>query len=352
MNPALNTALTFAKSNIRVFPLKNNSKSEQVLRSWKEEASCSKFQINGWFIGRNYNVGICTGNGLIVIDVDCKHSREGIDLIKEYAERFPKTLVVQTPSGGYHLYYKVDKEIGNRVGLYEEIDIRGENGYVVGAGSTIGEREYKVIRDYPIAEANEAVYSFLEGPKQEHRQGIYSFEKIAQGKRNDTLFHLACFLQKRGLADQSIREAISSENEIKCDPPLSAKELDTLISSALKYNKGTYETGSEITYGGRFTAADLLSGPISETQDIVEGLVSVGVSLLGAPQKSGKTFFCLQMADALSSGKEFFGKKVVQGTVLYLALEDHKTKLQTCIQRETLSYVELSHHRDVYITSV
>jgi hypothetical protein len=96
----------------------------------------------------------------------------------------------------------------------------------------------------------------------------------------------------------------------------------------LKYNKGTDETGSEITYGGRFTAADLLSGPISETQDIVEGLVSVGVSLLGAPQKSGKTFFCLQMADALSSGKEFLGKKVVQGTVLYLALEDHKTKLQ------------------------
>lgn len=328
MNPALNTALTFAKSNIRVFPLKNNSKSEQVLHSWKEEASCSKFQINGWFIGRNYNVGICTGSGLIVIDVDCKHSREGIDLIKQYADQFPKTLVVQTPSGGYHLYYKVDREIGNRVGLYEEIDIRGENGYVVGAGSTIGEREYKVIRDYTIAEANEAVYSFLEGPKQKSRQDIYSFEKIAQGKRNDTLFHLACFLQKRGLADQSIRDAISRENEIKCDPPLSSKELDTLISSALKYNKGTYETGSEITYGGRFTAADLLSGPISETQDIVEGLVSVGVTLLGAPQKSGKTFFCIQMADALSSGKEFLGKKVVQGTVLYLALEDHKTKLQ------------------------
>ena len=41
----------------------------------------------------------------------------------------------------------------------------------------------------------------------------------------------------QGLADQSIRDAISRENEIKCDPPLSSKELDTLISSALKYNK-------------------------------------------------------------------------------------------------------------------
>ena len=72
----INVALPF--TTVRVaYRLKNNSKSEQVLRSWKEEASCSKFQINGWFIGRNYNVGICTGNGLIVIDVDCKHSREG-----------------------------------------------------------------------------------------------------------------------------------------------------------------------------------------------------------------------------------------------------------------------------------
>ena len=149
MNPALNTALAFAKYNIRVFPLKNNSKSEQVLHSWKEEASCNTFQINGWFIGKNYNVAICTGNGLIVIDVDCKHSGKGIDLIKEYADQFPKTLVVQTPSGGFHLYYKVDREIGNRVGLYEEIDIRGENGYVAGAGSTL--KEYIIVSCLPHA---------------------------------------------------------------------------------------------------------------------------------------------------------------------------------------------------------
>ena len=53
MNTQLETALTFAKNNVRVFPLKCNSKGEQILHSWKEEATTDIEQIKKWFSETN-----------------------------------------------------------------------------------------------------------------------------------------------------------------------------------------------------------------------------------------------------------------------------------------------------------
>ena len=68
MNPQLNSALNYAKNNFKVFPLKVNSKSGQVCKSWKEEATMDVNQIYQWFSNTDYNVGVRTGGGLVVID--------------------------------------------------------------------------------------------------------------------------------------------------------------------------------------------------------------------------------------------------------------------------------------------
>ena len=57
-------------------------------------------------------------------------------------------------------------------------------------------------------------------------------------------------------------------------------------------------------------------------------MISVGLTLIGAPQKTGKTFFGLQLCDAISEGKDFLGKKVQKGTALYLAFEDKKVNIR------------------------
>ena len=62
-------------------------------------------------------------------------------------------------------------------------------------------------------------------------------------------------------------------------------------------------------------------------------MISVGLTLLGAPQKSGKTFFGLQLCDAIVEGKNFLGRKVQKGTAVYLAFEDKKTKIKKRLQR-------------------
>ena len=332
MNTQLETALTFAKINVRVFPLKSNSKGEQILHSWKEEATTDIKKIKEWFTDTDYNIGVCTGDGLVVIDVDVKQSGKGIELINSNKANFPNTYIVKTPSGGYHLYCKVDKPIKNRVRIYDEIDIRGENGYVVGAGSSINNKSY-TSNNIPIAEANEFVYQFLEGDKEKKLPSAVTQERINEGQRNDYLFRLGCFMQSKGMEDDSIYAALIVENQKKCDPPLDETEVNVIYQSVLKYQKQVMALPDKQPANGRFTLKQLMDEKLENIPSIVEDMLTPGVALLGAPQKTGKTFFCLQLADAITNGKDFFGRKVKQGPVLYLAFEDHKYSFSQRLKR-------------------
>lgn len=62
--------------------------------------------------------------------------------------------------------------------------------------------------------------------------------------------------------------------------------------------------------------------PKVECTDIVENLLPIGVTLLAAPSKMGKTFLCMQMANAFAKGNEFLGFQCKQRNVYYIALED------------------------------
>lgn len=333
MKTQLENALAFANNNVKVFPLSYNSKSEQILSSWKNEATTDVNQIKKWFENTDCNLAIRTGNGLAVIDVDVKNSEEGKKLILEKLKEFPNTFTVQTPSGGYHFYYRVDRLVKCRVRVHEEIDIRGENGYVVGPGSCINGKFYEIKNNVPIAQATESVYSFMEGYVQTKQRKIISSGQYLEGQRNDYLFRMACSLQSKGLDDDAICSAISIENEKKCYPPLKQSEIERLCKSSMRYEKGNLTIKNEVTCTNRYTACELINAQEDESLEIVENMLSVGVAILGAPQKTGKTFFCIQLADSIVNGTNFLGRKVVQGSALYLAFEDHKTMIQKRLKR-------------------
>lgn len=327
MNPKLTSALMYAQYHFKVFPLKVNSKSGQVLKSWKEEATTDQDTIMNWFSNTDYNVGVRTGNGLLVIDVDNKNGKNGYQSIEPFLKKFPKTLVVKTANNGWHMYYYVDRPISCKVGLYEAIDIRGEGGYVVGAESVIENKKYFISFDSPIAHANDAVYQFLE--KNNKLTKVNSMmDYIQEGERNNYLFKIGCFLQQKGLCDEAIRLCLNKENELRWNPQLSDKEVETIIQSSLKYKKGFIEMKNTMHYEGSYTVTELLDSQEDDEPDIVEDMISVGLTLLGAPQKCGKTFLGLQLSDAIATGKDFLGKKVEKGTALYLAFEDRKTKIK------------------------
>lgn len=81
----------------------------------------------------------------------------------------------------------------------------------------------------------------------------------------------------------------------------------------------------------------------SQQDEVIINFLPVGVTLLGAPQKIGKTFFCLQLSNAVAKGESFLEHQVVQGRVVYCALEDTKDKIK---KRYELFGVEASPNID------
>ncbi|MCD8108647.1 MAG: helicase RepA family protein [Clostridiales bacterium] len=73
---------------------------------------------------------------------------------------------------------------------------------------------------------------------------------------------------------------------------------------------------------------ELLDSTLVQSGVIVEGLLKNGVYLLAGAPKVGKSFFSMQLAYSIASGKPFLTYDVHGGTVLYLALEDDYSRLQ------------------------
>lgn len=132
----------------RLFPLLPNSK-RPAIDKWPLKATNDRKTLERWFdSSKGYNVGVATGHGLIVVDVDVKKGAPGLDSLELLdMEGLPQSLRVRTPSGGLHIYLLTDEDIPNSVNSldgYPGIDIRGKGGYVVGPGSTIDGEAYTI----------------------------------------------------------------------------------------------------------------------------------------------------------------------------------------------------------------
>lgn len=126
-------ALEYASSGFPVFPLEPMGKRPIVSQGFKV-ATCDYPLVCAWWERNpNANVGMPTGpaSGLLVLDVDPEHG--GNESLRALPIR-PMTWVVETPSGGFHYWFKYPHgaRLGNTAGkLGPGLDTRGEGGYVV-----------------------------------------------------------------------------------------------------------------------------------------------------------------------------------------------------------------------------
>ena len=77
------------------------------------------------------------------------------------------------------------------------------------------------------------------------------------------------------------------------------------------------------------SASDILQTDYPEMLWIIPDILPIGLSVLAGKSKVGKSWLCLQMLRAVVTGREFFGRKVKQGPVLYLSLEDTARRLKS-----------------------
>jgi predicted P-loop ATPase len=257
-NRLLDTALYYAKEyGWAVFPVGANKKP--LTPHGFKDAKKDPGAIKAWWKQHpTAGIGVATGSmsNLIVIDEDIDEAK-GLNGYEEVSKweaengNLPETVTCITGRGGYHLYFHYEgKDIGNRAGILEGVDVRGEGGYVIAPPSPHPNGTEYVWElppdEYDFAPLNDTVKRFLLY-KEEVDVIADSFEmpdKIEEGTRNDTLYRLACSLQAKGLPDNAIIEAVMATNLEKCAEPLDRDEIELLCSSAFTYEKGKLQAVS------------------------------------------------------------------------------------------------------------
>jgi len=193
MSDLLTQAVSLAQQGYRVLPLKPGTRIPN-LKDWQQLATSDTETITKWWKRRpNANVGIATGRTFLVIDVDVKNGKSGLQSLAELraAHSLPKTYTVKTPSGGLHLDYKhpgADRPIKNQVNWYpgqkpgvrKGIDIRADEGQVVAPGMEVTEfpgKPYTVAFDIPMAELPKSLTDLLPYREKDHAADTHFSEK-------------------------------------------------------------------------------------------------------------------------------------------------------------------------------
>lgn len=258
-------ALEAANHGFPVFRLRPRSKVPMA-EGWQVEATQDSEAIKGlWKKAPRANIGVITGNGLIVVDVDVDQQK-GIDgtpsfiqLKKEFS--LPDTANLVTGRGGTHYYYRVPSEVAvkNRTGLCDGIDIRGDGGYVVADGS-IHENGNKYFWDQSpseitISELPKAFIEFIGKEKSANLRTIKSSSLdidlstvlfgVPESKRNHLLFRYGCRLRAQGLRAPEIEVLLTkaAENSL---PPFPLDELKKVVESVGRYKKTDAQLHSSI----------------------------------------------------------------------------------------------------------
>ena len=251
-NELYEAAITYISQGFAVFPLQVKGKKPLTSHGVKD-ASSDPAVVKGWWqTWPNANIGIATGQvsgGLCVIDMDIDEEKglDGWRSLRDWQDGhgiISPSWLCKTGRGGYHYYFLADEPINNRVGVIPGVDIRGDGGYIVappsihpnGTPYTWDEKCDPEVM--PLHSIDDNIRFLLHKGSNAPTMKYLAPTKIPEGERNHTLFQLACSLQAKGLSDQAIHAAVMSENNAKCVPPLSDKEIITIIKSVQKYEKG------------------------------------------------------------------------------------------------------------------
>ncbi|MCK1367232.1 bifunctional DNA primase/polymerase [Bradyrhizobium sp. 62] len=170
-NSTMIAALAHAARGWPVFPCSPATKAPLTPNGHKNAATDKDTIIAWWSRWPHAMIGIPTGtaSGVWVLDIDKKADVDGeaaLARLEEAHGPLAETYTVATPSGGMHLYFRYVQGIGNRGGFEPGIDVRGEGGYVIAAGSVRDDGcFYDPVSDCDIQEATDWLVQIVKRPK-------------------------------------------------------------------------------------------------------------------------------------------------------------------------------------------
>jgi hypothetical protein len=260
----LDYAMAWASRGFRVFPLIRGTRDGQLTSSHVNDATTDPNWINYWWgNGQDHNIGVATGNGLTVIDIDVKKGKPGLENFLKLVGEF-NTLTVQTPSGGYHCYYTAAIDFGQSE-VDKGVDVRSHHGYVLAPGSYVKDVNagvdgfYQIVREGAPVMLPTQIAQRLRPAGQRKAHSDIALVDLDQPRNvsdalhylahqapiaiegqngNDTTYRVAARLTRDfALSDQTAYELLQSYWNPKCAPPWGPHELWALVQHSRDYGQ-------------------------------------------------------------------------------------------------------------------
>ncbi len=367
--------------------------------SWPAEATTDPDTIRRMWTAadgssNDYNIGLAMGRGFAAIDADCKpklnadktpkldeQGRQmfgtGVKTLEQWDmfDELPKGYRQTTASGGVHVILALpeDAEIGNSSSkIADDVDVRGRNGLIVGAGSTIDGKAYvweggkreempaEFVRrcGAPRERAKDSKVPLVELDKPQNIERAKQYLTDDDGARawyaeGASRYAVACQLKDLGVSVETcfelmaehwnydsdfdrLQEKIEHAYEYglnrpgSADPAAEFSDDEGLLDVPLGVSP--YEPSAPSKSTGavrRGTLSDLsVDTDFKPPPELVRDTIPDGgvVGFIAGQSGALKTFVALELAVCLATGEDFAGRKVERtGGVVFAAFEGEGT---------------------------
>jgi len=319
-------AKKLAARGFHVFPIIENSKLPLLKEFTEISTDNAKDLGRFWYdsvleMEHHHNIGIATSKfkdgALLVVDVDNKKGKNGSATVLQLelnGFEFPRTLMQKTPTGGYHYIYKVSEPIKQGVSvLGKGLDIRSRGGYILGAGSVIDGKPYK-INNLPIVEApiwivakcKEVVKKARKkklakkvsqkGASIRAKDYLLNHAPIAiEGAHGDqTTFIVANKLKDIGVTEDNCLNLMLDNWNENCQPPWAPDELKIKIENAYSYGQNTIGADSPEADFDVIETEEEMKDPIEELNSEFAFIVIGGKSTILRQTEKGVDYIGVQ----------------------------------------------------------
>ncbi len=128
-------AIKYAEKGYRVFPLEPRGKTPRTEHGVKDATTDTEQVTRWWRAIPDANIGIATGSGLLVLDIDGETGAASLQELLAQHGALPATPTQKTGKGRHYLFTVEGpvKNSASRIG--PGIDTRGDGGYIVGGPS-------------------------------------------------------------------------------------------------------------------------------------------------------------------------------------------------------------------------
>lgn len=308
MTEILDKALEYARHGWPVFPIVQRGKRPLTPHGFKD-ASADESQIRDWWYQWPLaNIGLPAGaaTGFWCLDVD---GAEGARTIAQLIERNGsiEAPCSRTGSGGLHYLFRHDPRIRNTVRFADGLDTRADGGYIVAPPSIHANGgEYRWERGGDVPDAPEWLINLVLKPTKPMAAVPEDVTAVVEGGRNAYLTAFAGRLRRIGIEQAVLLAAVETENNRVCRPALADREVETIVTSILRYAPATNTpTPAAVTPSAikTYTASEFVAIDWPIRNDLLRPwLKESSLTMLHAARGTGKSWMAMTIGLAVAGG--------------------------------------------------